>query len=287
MSSWEDNISLKNSEPYRPAHIGTVDDHLELNDDRFAALFSGDRPVSHFTARDTSPLPSTEDREGYYGPNHFNYWGSGLHDFQIIDDWFRTNGLKLKNYLDFGCATGRVIRHFAAQKPDMAVYGCDINRAHVDWCNTYLPDSVTVFQNTSIPTLPLATSSLDLVTAFSVFTHIEAFETSWLMELQRILKPGGIAWITIHGDRVWSDITHEWPLYTPLTSHPDYAQYADEKTLPEDRLVFRWHSDKSYSANVFYRYEYIRKHWGRFFTVKDIIPADPLYQDVVILQKPF
>ena len=39
-----------------------------------------------------------------------------------------------------------------------------------------------VFQNHSIPTLPLPDASIDLITAFSVFTHMEGMETAWLME---------------------------------------------------------------------------------------------------------
>jgi len=100
-------------------------------------------------------------------------------------------GVDVRSYLDFGCATGRVIRHFGAAEPQIKTYGCDINRMHVDWCAKYLPENITVFQNHSIPTLSLPDNSIDMVSAFSVFTHIEAFETSWLMELRRILRPGG------------------------------------------------------------------------------------------------
>ena len=235
--------------------------------------------------RDPAPLPSVEDREGYYGPNHFNYWASGLVDYAIITGWLRERNIPLRDYMDMGCASGRVLRHFAAQSPDVRVFGCDINRRHVDWCAAYMPANVSVFQNTSLPHLPMPDATLDLITAFSVFTHVESFDTSWMMELRRILRPGGIAWITIHGDRTWREINDTWPLYIPLTTHPEYSQYEEEKELPEDRLVFRWVSETSYSANVFYRYEYIRRVWGRFFEVVDLFPASPSYQDVVVLRR--
>jgi SAM-dependent methyltransferase len=165
------------------------------------------------------------------------------------------------------------------------VIGCDINRSHVDWVSKYLPPAIKVFQNTSIPILPLPDASIDVVTAFSVFTHIECFDTTWLMELRRILKPGGIAWLTIHSARVWRDIQPDWPLYNALTSHPDYAAYSESKDLPKERLVFRWHADRSYSANIFYDEAYLRRTWGRILTVRDLFPALPHYQDVLVLQK--
>ena len=189
--------------------------------------------------------------------------------------------------LDIGCATGRLIRHAHAHSHVGfgEVVGCDINRAHVDWVGRFLPAGIKVFQNTSIPALPLRDASVDVVTAFSVFTHIECFDTTWLMELRRILRPGGVAWLTIHGERTWRDIAPTWPLYASLTSHPDYARYRTGSGLPKERLVFRWHAERSYSANVFYAETYIRRVWGRILAVRDIFPALPFFQDVVVLQK--
>jgi SAM-dependent methyltransferase len=285
MARWEDGIALETATPYNPRHIGGVGSYLSQDAGEVNWASYATDSLANIVAKDSAPLPSAEDREGYYGANHFNYWASGLVDYAIITGWLRDRNISFQDYMDMGCASGRVLRHFAAQSPDVRVLGCDINRRHVDWCAAYLPSSVSVFQNTSLPHLPLQDQSLDLVTAFSVFTHVESFDTSWMMELQRILRPGGIAWVTIHGDRTWREINEAWPLYTPLTTHPDYPRYEGSVELPEDRLVFRWVSEASYSANVFYRYDYIRRVWGRFFDVVDIFPASPIYQDVVVLRR--
>lgn len=285
MVGWEDGISLGTAAPYDAQDIGGVAQYLDQDAGEVAWRDHTSLTLEQLASADRFPLPSIEDREGYYGPNHFNYWASGFVDYSIIKSWLDQNDVVLKDYMDLGCASGRVMRHFATQLPHVRVFGCDINRRHVDWCATYMPPNVTTFQNTSLPHLPLPDSALDLVTAFSVFTHIESFDTSWMMELRRVLRPGGIAWITIHGDRTWQDIDPTWPLYTPLTSHPDFDKYKGSSKIPEDRLVFRWKLDASYSANVFYRYSYIRKVWARFFDVVDIFPATPLYQDVVVLRR--
>ncbi len=234
---------------------------------------------------DATVLPTTSDREGYFGSNHFSYWASGLRDRNNLMSCAKRLGVDVKSYLDFGCATGRVIRHFGSAEPQISTYGCDINRMHIDWCARYLPENITVFQNHSIPTLSLPDESIDLVSAFSVFTHIEAFETSWLMELRRILKPGGVAWLTVHSDKTFEEVKEGWPLYVGLKNHPQFKQYKGNQIMDKDRLVFRWKSDRSYSSNVFYSREYLQRTWGRIMEIKETHRRLPVYQDVVVLQK--
>ncbi len=238
-------------------------------------------------ARDTFPLPLTEDREGYYGPHHYSYWASGARDARLLFEAVDRLGVDLRSYLDFGCATGRVLRHVALDPPrDVTVLGCDINRRHTDWVASHLPAAITVFQNHSIPTLPLPDSSLDAITAYSVFTHIEAFETAWLMELRRVLRPGGIAWVTIQSEKTWAAMRPGWPVYDALTQMADFEPYlGDRGDLPRPRMIFRARTDRSYSSNVFYDREYIHRTWGRILSVAEEHHRHPDLQDVVILRK--
>jgi SAM-dependent methyltransferase len=281
--TWEDLISLNSASDMFTDHIGPVSGYLAQ--DNGSVTWDRTRlPLEVAVRNDQAPLPSTEAREGYYGADHFAFWASGLRDYCEIAQWCETHGQPLTAALDIGCATGRVLRAFDAQG-GVRAFGCDINRRHVDWMAANLPPRITVFQNTSIPALPLPDASVDLVTAFSVFTHVEAFDTTWLAEVRRVLKPGGIAWLTIHGDRVWQEVTPDWPLWHGLAGHPEFRQDRASATLPRPRTVYRWHGDRSYSANVFYRYDYIRAVWGRLMELVEIRPALPRYQDVVILRK--
>jgi predicted O-methyltransferase YrrM/SAM-dependent methyltransferase len=237
--------------------------------------------------RDSYPLPTTEDREGYFGPDHFSYWASGLLDARMLIDTARSLGVTPRAFLDLGCASGRVTRHTALELPEMKTMGCDINRLHVEWCNRYLPPSVTTFQNHSIPSIPLESNSVDIVSAYSVFTHIEAMETTWLMEIRRILRPGGIAWITLHTEGTLQDMTPDWPLWRPVMEHPEADKLIDKekRDFPGDRLVVRWLAGRSYSSNVFYKEAYVRQHWSRIMEVADFRRRHPSFQDVVILRK--
>lgn len=236
-------------------------------------------------ARDTAPLPSTADREGYYGPNHFSYWASGLRDFSNVMFAANRLGVKVGSYLDVGCASGRVIRHAAFQNPEIDVYGCDINRLHVDWVTANLPPSIQVFHNSSVPSLPLEDRSIDVVSAFSVFTHIESFETAWLLELRRVLKPGGIAWVTVHTEKTWADMKEGWPLFKALRNHPKFQQMDPNAPMPHEREVFRWRADRSYSSNVFYSIDYLNRNWGRYFEIAEFHRRLPVFQDVLILKR--
>jgi len=237
--------------------------------------------------RDTFPLPLTEDREGYYGPHHFSYWASGHRDARLLFEMADRLGVSFRDYLDFGCASGRVLRHVALSERGVNAVGCDLNRRHTDWVATYLPPQIKVFQNHSIPTLPLPDESLDVITAYSVFTHIEAFETAWLMEMRRVLRPGGVLWATIHSERTWQVMEPGWPLYDAMVHFPDFAPYQESRTsLPKDRLVFRADGSRSYSSNVFYTMDYIHRTWGRLFEIAEVHHRLPDYQDVLILRKP-
>lgn len=281
---WEDFISLNSTEHLHNDAIGPISNHL-MHDDNSVSWDRQKIPLTLAVGRDVSPIPTESDRELYYGQNHFNYWASGIRDWLQILEWTTPRGLKLENTLDFGCASGRLLRHQYYQTDIKKVIGCDINRLHVDWVARHLPPEIMVFQNSSIPSLPLPSESVDLVTAFSVFTHIDTFDTTWIMELCRILKPGGIAWLTVHSSRTWREIKPGWPLFYALDSHPDYAEMRKSSDLKSDRVVFRWHTDRSYSANVFYREDYLRASWGRVMKVVDFFPALPHFQDIIVLQK--
>lgn len=284
--TWEDYITLNSSAEKVFALLGPASTYID-SDSRLS--WWSDLDYTSHLALDTWPLPTTEDREGYYGPDHFSYWASGLKDARMLLDAARDYGVREpKAFLDIGCATGRVTRHTALLNPGMKTIGCDINRLHVEWCNAHLPPQVMTFQNHSIPNFPLESNSFDIVSAFSVFTHIEAMETSWLMEIRRILRPGGIAWITVHSDGTMRDMTPEWPMWEPTMGHPEAAKLLDleARTFSDGRLVLRWLKDRSYSSNVFYKENYIKTHWTRLLELVDFRRRHPSYQDTVILRKP-
>lgn len=245
--------------------------------------------------RDGCALPDTDQREGYYGERHFDFWISGLQDQQAILAEMHLQGRTLAPgdaVLELGCASGRVLRHFAQQMDGLDVWGCDIQRSHVDWLVRHLPQRLKVFQNTVLPSLPIPDGTLDLVYAFSVFTHIDEFELSWIAELARVLKPGGMAYLTVHTEHTWSRLGPELALYHDLMGVRDQVREYDidesflAGPMPSERTVFRWTSAQHNNTTVFLDSGYVQSTWGRFLEVKAIRREAAGYQDVVVLRRP-
>lgn len=251
-----------------------------------------DEPLDNLVARDTYPLPQTADREGYHDDRHGDYWFSGVKDYTLTTAACRRHGLSIgesSRVFELGCASGRVLRHFAIQSGCRSK-GADINANHVDWVNRYLPDNASAIDTTFHPPLPLPDNAFDLSCAFSVFTHVEHFETAWLQELSRITRPTGLVFATIHSEHTWQRIKTTY-LYQALNAMKDRIRHVEindalfEKPLPSPRFVIRMETGSQvYNTNVFHHTDYIRSVWGRFMNILEIIPSGHEYQDVVIMK---
>jgi SAM-dependent methyltransferase len=248
-----------------------------------------DSPLDDYIARDPFPIPETCDREGYHGDRHYDYWLSGLRDYlcirQVFDEYSVAD--EPVTVFDLGCASGRVLRHFLCQESDAEVWGADINVKHIDWILRFLGPVPRVFQNFVIPSLPLEDSSISLVYALSVFTHIERYELAWLSELRRVLRPGGVAYITLHTDRTWRNLNPHHRLYHDLLERGDFGLSPDsfEEPMPAERLMFEWPRGGPSDTTIFHSAQYIADTWDRLLDLIDIVQG-PDYPDVAVLRKP-
>jgi SAM-dependent methyltransferase len=174
----------------------------------------------------------------------------------------------------------------------LEVWATDINFRHVAWMQTFLDRRLVAFQNTVLPHLPVPDESFDLVCAFSVFTHIDEFETAWMLELRRILRGGGVAYLSIHSDHLWQRTPSIPRFLNSLLAMNEFVTDYDirpelfAQPMPHAKVVFRNAQSRIYNTNVFHSLEYVRQVWGRFFEVIDFVPGGHGYQDVVLLQKP-
>jgi len=288
MTAWEEQIALNCFDETKLEHLEAVKAYTEqpvhvpnMHD------FDYKEQLDKLIARDTSFLPPTNWREGYYGDGHYSYWLSGLRDKLYLEELMKKYNRSTQDVsaFDFGCATGRVIRHWACDPDYSLVSGCDINAKHIRWVNEFLPANVQSFQSSSVPALPIEHNVFDLVTAFSVFSHIEAFETTWLMEMRRILKPGGLFYVTIQSNYTWQNLDENWPVYQALKNYPGFKVEEMGSKMENDKIIFRWRNDQSYSSNVFLHHDHIKKVWGRYFDVLEVSPKYPGFQDSLLLQK--
>jgi SAM-dependent methyltransferase len=274
--TWEDDISLNqdSTDPFEnlPSPAEMPIEEFKMGDVLTEELLNG-RPLAEFVARDTYPIPDVDDREGYNIDFHARFFVTGLADFLKIQVAARKYDVDLQSFFDFGCASGRVLRHFCAQSDIQNLWGSDINGRHVRWLNDYLPPRLKIIHNNCIPQLPIADHSFDMVSAFSVFTHIDIFETAWLAELYRVLKPNGLCYLTVHNDDTWKLLQAADDSNGLLKRFREIDPKFDEllkQDIPVERKCFRYTNVGPYRALVVHSNAYLQKTWGRFFDILEI-----------------
>lgn len=232
-------------------------------------------------AKDRFPIPHTENRELYCGDDHIHYWMTGLSDYDKVTATVAAHGVTGGRFYDFGGGTGRVFRHFAAQSDAWEVWSSDFRLSSVDWNLRHYPPSIRTFANTTAPSLPLPDGYFDLVTAYSVFTHIDELELPWLLELRRVLKPGGIAYLSIHDEETWRVDERVRGLVT------ESLGWAPDAPLPSGKTVGVWRHDDPYNCNAFQTHDYIHNVWGRFYDILEIRPLELGAQAAVVCRRPY
>ncbi len=240
-------------------------------------------------AADPFPLPNADDREGYVPESDIGFWVSGLHDFLRVRYTLGQMSFTPKSAFELGCASGRVLRHLAAHWPQVELWACDINYRHVRWVAEYLRRDIRCFHMPVLPHLPIGDEQLDLTCAFSVFTHLDVFETAWIAELYRVTRTGGIVYATFQTETTWENIrtapSSDRRRALIERQSPETAELLGNE-LPTGRTVIRRTSQGPYRGLVFHHTEYLRDRWERYFTVLHVLPYyHGLDQTVLVLQK--
>jgi SAM-dependent methyltransferase len=160
-----------------------------------------------------------------------------------------------KRVLDFGCGTGRVLRHFADLAPGTELVGCDIHWPSVEWATRHLAPGFRFLANDPLPPLPEPDGSFDLVYGMSVFTHLTDSWSRWLLELRRVLRPGGVAILTFLGEDMAEPCGVVW----------------DERRIGmlELHIGAPWEEG---GPLVLHSPWWLRAHWGRAFEVIELRP---------------
>jgi SAM-dependent methyltransferase len=239
-------------------------------------------------SRDHLPLPPAAARAHYFPDDDLAYWLFGYGDLLLLREHADLGGATI---LDFGCSSGRVLRHLHVHEPTAKLLGIDVNVAAVSWARAHLP--FVIAQGTFIPTLPLPDASIDVAYAGSVFTHIDDTEEAWLLELRRVLRPDGVALVSFHPERSWAEMVDPaHPLRALVESTPhrmdppgDVPVFDARPPANAERVVFTALDQPSSNANVVHSRAYVREHWGRLFKVEGFVDrAHGAHQDAVVLR---
>lgn len=247
------------------------------------------RRAQKLFSRDTSEIPPRELREGYYDDNHLAYWMSGLIDASKLQQWGISQIKKRKpkgKIFDLGCSTGRVLRHLEILYPEADLWGADINSASIQWGQRFLPPRLQLFCNSTRPNLPFSNNDIEVIAAFSVFSHIEKFEEEWLLEMRRLLRPGGILFLTLNTDSVWGDIAPGHPLYENFRTSDELPSMDFKKPMPREKIIFHSHNSfGAYEETVVHSRNYVENNWAPLFQDCLWYSRGHDFQDVVILKK--
>ena len=121
---------------------------------------------------------------------------SGLHTLESL---LRASGVDptgIEHVLDIGCGTGRLLMGWYCA--GRAIAGVDINAELIGWAKAHLPGTWQVCD--LLPPLSFPDAQFDLIHLVSVFTHLPLdHQKQWIEEIRRLLKPGGVLVMTLHG----------------------------------------------------------------------------------------
>jgi SAM-dependent methyltransferase len=230
------------------------------------------------------PLPPVKERMGYSANDHeYLDWGRYDHDLIIAHIRKHSRIEPGMTILDLGCSSGRVLRHFHAEHRvhGWSLVGVDIQARPIEWMRRNFPKEFRVYTGTVLPILPFESRSIDVVYGISIFTHTKFLWDMWLLEIRRVLKPGGLAIQTIHTENAWRYYnTHKKEPWVQEAHSP--FVYETGEMVPD----YFYFGDISVSQ-VFWKREIAREFWERYLDVLEVLPPPPKwsFQDWMICRR--
>lgn len=229
----------------------------------------------------TFPVPPPLLRMGYRADSAKAYLDGAAETHAFLQEVLTTNGVVIDEtsaVLDWGCATGRLLRQYRAEaEAGGTFWGADQDENCVLWAKEFLSPPFNFVTCTAYPHLPFEDNSFDLVYAISVFTHIEHLTDAWLMELRRVLKPGGHLMVSVHTEGSVERIaTDFWPPWLPRETAVEELAKHDFSVVTSGAWDFTF---------PFFKEEYVRKEWGRYYDVVAIESAQIDFAQTVVLMR--
>lgn len=120
----------------------------------------------------------------------------------VLDDLANVKG----KVLDIGCGGGGFAKSIKIYRPDLAVFGVDINKKAIKSAGKF--DGGVSFKVGSLYNLPYDSETFDAVTILDVLEHLK-FPSKALEEVFRVLKPKGVLTMYVPLEGAPSSI-HYW-----------------------------------------------------------------------------
>lgn len=231
------------------------------------------------------PVPDPERWELEEESDPDAYLRSGAMHAELVRDAAARHDLDLgpgRRVLEFGCGYGRVLRWWPTVAPGSEAWGVDLEADRIAWARTNLPPVFRLAACTTAPHLPFPDASFDLLYACSVIPHISELADAWVLELRRVLVPGGLAYLTVYDEDTITAIRRTGESPNLRAGLDDLEARAGSLEGGFDVAVL---NRRPGSAQVFYSSDYLERVWGAWFDVVERVPEAFHVQTGMVLRR--
>lgn len=210
------------------------------------------------------------------------YLSTGRAIASSISQAFSGAGLDIarSTVLDLGSGPGRVARWLKSDFPSVRMTCADIDDEAIHWAKDHTPGIASFVATPHMPPTQFESCLFDAVYCISLFTHLdEHMQDSWLQEIARLLRPGGLLLATTHGE-----------LATASCSAAELSQLRMRGFLFRKESARRVKLDglPEFYQTTFHSKRYVLEHWSKYFEIVSYVPGGiQHHQDVVVLRKRF
>ena len=240
------------------------------------------------------PIPPRALRAHVGDPGVDFYVAGGRTVAKELEDVLAAFGTSMgafESIYEFGCGSGRILTRLPASSARLA--GSDVDAGAIAWLRSNHPE-IDARVNAPVPPTTFEDDAFDLVYVVSVFTHIsEPSQDAWLAEVARVLRPGGMAVMTVIEEEVFKRYRAG---VRPGVTRDQIEQMASAD-LRAEGIVFvpeainRWSRWRypgvapSYGI-TFHDSGYIRERWSQWFDVLGIQSASINFEQSAVVCRP-
>jgi hypothetical protein len=187
--------------------VTDVPSSAPLSNESWITQLSGARTLTEMpdivdVTRATPPNPPAHIQEQFVGHSYEVAYAEAFSFTHVVAQWSLKNGRgdlpNLGHIMDFGSGWGRITRVLLTQGVQPRnIIAADVDQGMAALLNLTLPGMTTLTVDVLPPTI-VNDATLDLVTAYSVFSHLspEAHE-AWAHEFGRLVADGGLVVLTV------------------------------------------------------------------------------------------
>jgi SAM-dependent methyltransferase len=168
--------------------------------------------------------------------------------------------------------------------PGREIWGVDIHESSIAWCLENLCPPFHFSVTTTVPHLPFADHSFDIVSAGSVLSIMPELRDPWLLELRRVLSTDGALYLTLP-DRHALDTILSFPDDHKLSSVSKVVRRAEHDVglTGRDWATATILREEGGSAHVFYDLDHFRTVWSGIFELREVRNDAYVFETGIVL----